>query len=396
MKPVCMALIVLLIAAGLLDVSVGASPASYTLYEDSVSGWGLSSSSMTRPGPDLVAAPGEMVSLSLVATDVIFPHDFGVDYNDNGVPDEETEPHSPLFGGSGNPNPLYYSFTADTSVGVYKYFCYIHRDTSFGRFIVGSPAIIHDVAVNQVTTSTSQVGLGGTPLIIVTVTNQGDALEGFDVTTYYDATSIGVQNVQDLWLDRSTTLYFSWSTASVAPGTYTIRAVSNSVVGETNTANNELSDGTITVLSSADTTAPTWPVGRSLSALGITTDSLNLSWSDATDNVGVSGYKVYKDGVGAGNLVGDTRSHVVTGLTSGTEFVFKVEAGDASENWSNDGPSLTVRTQSPPSQNPASGQSFWQEYWYIPPSVVAAVVALALAVLRVTRRNAGKPAVPDR
>src|SRR6266446_6937220 len=41
----------------------------------------------------------------------------------------------------------------------------------------------------------------------------------------------------------------------------------------------------------ADTTAPTTPTG--LSASAITPTSVILSWGAATDNVGVTGYRVY-------------------------------------------------------------------------------------------------------
>src|SRR5213595_3084123 len=44
----------------------------------------------------------------------------------------------------------------------------------------------------------------------------------------------------------------------------------------------------------ADTTAPTTPSGVAASAL--TSSSLTLSWSPATDNVGVTGYRVYRNG----------------------------------------------------------------------------------------------------
>ena len=51
---------------------------------------------------------------------------------------------------------------------------------------------------------------------------------------------------------------------------------------------------TITGSGPADTTAPT---ASTLSASGTTTSGTNLSWTAATDNVGVSGYDVYQNGV---------------------------------------------------------------------------------------------------
>src|SRR5260221_8861921 len=45
----------------------------------------------------------------------------------------------------------------------------------------------------------------------------------------------------------------------------------------------------------ADTTAPTTPAGLTAAAAGST--GVNLSWSASTDNVGVTGYIVRRNGV---------------------------------------------------------------------------------------------------
>lgn len=80
-----------------------------------------------------------------------------------------------------------------------------------------------------------------------------------------------------------------------------------------------------------DTTAPTAPTG--LAASGVAATSLTLTWTAATDNVGVTGYRIRQDGV---VLSGTTPglSRLVTGLTSNTEYDFEVAARDANGNWS--------------------------------------------------------------
>ncbi len=92
--------------------------------------------------------------------------------------------------------------------------------------------------------------------------------------------------------------------------------------------------------SSTDTTAPTAPT---LSASGTTSTSTNLSWSGATDNVGVTGYDVYRGGV----LIGSTTTattFAVTGLTPSTSYTFNVRAKDAAGNISVNSNTVNVTT----------------------------------------------------
>ncbi|MBK8570744.1 MAG: fibronectin type III domain-containing protein [Nitrosomonadales bacterium] len=79
-----------------------------------------------------------------------------------------------------------------------------------------------------------------------------------------------------------------------------------------------------------DTTLPTVPVG--LSATPISTTQINLSWTASTDNVGVTGYKVYR----GGTLVGSptTTSYTDTGLTASTSYSYTLAACDAANNCS--------------------------------------------------------------
>ncbi|TEB05938.1 Chitinase A1 precursor [Pelotomaculum schinkii] len=95
--------------------------------------------------------------------------------------------------------------------------------------------------------------------------------------------------------------------------------------------------------------SPAWPSGSSLTAGNVTQNGLTLTWTAATDDVGVTSYKIYKnnnilDTVNLDTVDGTPTPYNVTGLTSGTRYVFKVEAGDAEGNWSATGPSVTVTT----------------------------------------------------
>lgn len=89
-----------------------------------------------------------------------------------------------------------------------------------------------------------------------------------------------------------------------------------------------------------DTTAPSAPTG--LTAGTPTSTSVSLSWTASTDNVGVTGYDVYR----GTTLVGSssTTSYSVTGLTAATTYSFTVKAKDAAGNVSASSSALSVTT----------------------------------------------------
>ncbi|WP_435137104.1 fibronectin type III domain-containing protein [Formosa sp. A9] len=99
-----------------------------------------------------------------------------------------------------------------------------------------------------------------------------------------------------------------------------------------------------TTLSPADTEAPSIPTGLLVSNLGTT--GLDLSWTASTDNVGVSDYEVFQNGVSLG-LTGGLTSYTVSGLTPSTTYSFTVRALDGSGNMSLQSVALEATTLSP-------------------------------------------------
>ncbi|WP_063765431.1 carbohydrate binding domain-containing protein [Nonomuraea candida] len=79
-----------------------------------------------------------------------------------------------------------------------------------------------------------------------------------------------------------------------------------------------------------DTQAPSVP--GNVAVGGATAATLDVSWSAATDNVGVARYEVSRDN-GAPATVSGTR-HTATGLTAKTSYSFRVRACDAAGNCS--------------------------------------------------------------
>ena len=112
---------------------------------------------------------------------------------------------------------------------------------------------------------------------------------------------------------------------------YTKEASQNIPVLEIN-----LSDG------AGDNAAPSVPAG--LSASNVVPTSFTLSWNASTDNVGVTGYEVFKDGSSIGTT--SSTSMDVTGLTCGSTYTMTVKARDAVPNWSAQSTSLDIKTTS--------------------------------------------------
>ena len=77
-----------------------------------------------------------------------------------------------------------------------------------------------------------------------------------------------------------------------------------------------------------DTTPPSTPTGLATSAVGATLAT--LSWTASTDNVGVTGYRLFQGGTQVGTSA--TTSFGYTGLTCATTYTLGVAAVDAAGN----------------------------------------------------------------
>ncbi|MFM7839309.1 MAG: fibronectin type III domain-containing protein, partial [Chitinophagaceae bacterium] len=94
----------------------------------------------------------------------------------------------------------------------------------------------------------------------------------------------------------------------------------------------------------ADNTAPSAPV---LNTSLVTTNSIALSWTAATDNVSVAGYDVYLDGVKQNNTLLTALSFTLNSLTPTTNYSIYVTARDQAGNSTNSN-TLLVTTLTPP------------------------------------------------
>ncbi|SEE01242.1 Por secretion system C-terminal sorting domain-containing protein [Tenacibaculum sp. MAR_2010_89] len=104
----------------------------------------------------------------------------------------------------------------------------------------------------------------------------------------------------------------------------------------------EVEDYTVNVQGAvADTQAPSAP--SSLAAASIVQTTLTLNWTASTDNVGVTGYDVFRGSTKIGSTTTAT-SYNVTGLTANTAYSFTVKAKDAAGNVSSSSNTASVTT----------------------------------------------------
>lgn len=106
---------------------------------------------------------------------------------------------------------------------------------------------IHDVAIIDLERSSAWVYTERVVNITVFVQNKGTATETFNVTTYVNTTAIETLTVTNLPPSNQATLVFTWNTAGFAKGKYAIKAIADPVPDETNTTDNTLTDGWVSV-----------------------------------------------------------------------------------------------------------------------------------------------------
>ncbi|SEM44760.1 fibronectin type III domain-containing protein [Nonomuraea pusilla] len=92
----------------------------------------------------------------------------------------------------------------------------------------------------------------------------------------------------------------------------------------------------------SDSSPPTAPTALTRGA--VSSSGVSLSWTASTDDVGVTGYDVYRDGYQAASVSGGVTTAVVGGLMPATSYEFTVRAKDASGNVSAPSAPLTVST----------------------------------------------------
>jgi chitodextrinase len=127
----------------------------------------------------------------------------------------------------------------------------------------------------------------------------------------------------------------SFSDSGLAAGTtYLYRVAAYDVAGNVSAQSSQASAKTL------DTTAPSIPTGLNGSAASATL--INLTWTASTDNVAVTGYRVYRGGVQIGTSA--TTTYADSTVVGSTTYSYTVAAYDAIPNVSAQSAAKNVST----------------------------------------------------
>jgi chitodextrinase len=157
--------------------------------------------------------------------------------------------------------------------------------------------------------------------------------------------------------DKGTIATNSWVEYNVAPfvqgnGTYSFRLATSSTDG-VDIRSREFTDATlrpqlVVMVAPPDTQAPATPSGLHANAVSAT--RVDLSWNAATDNVGVTGYEVFRDGAYLATASGASYSDI--SASPATAYSYQVRALDAANNRSGFSDTATATTPEPPDTQP--------------------------------------------
>jgi hypothetical protein len=206
-------------------------------------------------------------------------------------------------------------------------------------------AVARDAAGNTTTSTAVSVTVdNGVPTVSITSPTGGSNVSG---TTAINATAadntggsglLKVEFYVDGTLvssDTTTPYSFSWNTSTYALGAHslTAKAYDNAPTANVTTS----SAVNVTVVDATPPSAPT-----SLHATGTTLNSVAIAWTASTDNVGVTGYQVKRNGTTVTTTA--SLSYNDTGLSAGTSYSYTVVAVDAAGNTSTAAGPLGVST----------------------------------------------------
>src|SRR6266849_4211047 len=196
------------------------------------------------------------------------------------------------------------------------------------------------------TTGNVVVTVGGVASngVSFTVTVPTPSITSLDTTGWLVGTSVTIGGANFGATQGTSTVKFngtaatatSWSAASITAAVPSGATTGNVVVTVSGVASNGVS---FTV--QADIIPPTVPAG--LTATAISSSQINLSWTASTDNVGVTGYNVYRGGTKIGTAPGTTYQDA--GLSASASYTYNVSAFDAASNTSAQSAGASATTQ---------------------------------------------------
>ena len=227
--------------------------------------------------------------------------------------------------------------------------------------------VAYDVAGNssaqssQITATTLTVADTTLPTVSLTSPANGATVSGTSVTVSATASdNIGIAGVQ-FKLDgvnyggEDTTAPYSvnFNSTTVSNGSHALTAVARDTAGNIVASSNVSITVNNVSIQPSDTTAPSIPT--SLTATSVSSNQINLTWTASTDNVGVTGYRIFRNGIQIATAIVAT-NYSDTGLMASIAYTYTVLSYDLANNNSAQSSPISVVTPvvviQPPSTPP--------------------------------------------
>jgi chitodextrinase len=221
---------------------------------------------------------------------------------------------------------------------------------NIGRLELGDPALnrTFDVAFDNVIADTTQIPSDAVPDSLPptapgnlrsTATTPSEVDLAWDAST--DDTGVTAYRIyrgtaQIASVDGSTLAYADTTVSPSTDYTYTVTAVDSA--GHESPVSNSLQ---VSTPAPPDTTPPTKPTGLTATGAG---SQVNLAWNQSTDEVGVTGYNIYRNGSLLTSVGGTTLTYADTNVSPGTAYTYTVSAFDAVPNESPQSDPASVTT----------------------------------------------------
>ncbi|HSW85809.1 MAG TPA: Ig-like domain-containing protein [Candidatus Saccharimonadales bacterium] len=219
-------------------------------------------------------------------------------------------------------------------------------------------AEIYDASNNYITTTPINLTInnGGNsdtipPTVSITSPTNNSSVSGTVSVNANASDNVSLANVvfqidgNVVATDTASPYVYSWDTTKISNGTHNITAIATDSSGLTATSNVQVN------VSNADTTPPSVPTG--LTATSTAFNNVNLSWSPSTDNTGVAGYYVVRNGVTIANVTSGT-NYSDSSVSGSTAYTYQVLAYDAAGNNSTLSTSANATTPPTPDTSPPS------------------------------------------
>lgn len=180
----------------------------------------------------------------------------------------------------------------------------------------------------RITTPAPNASVSGTITINATAADTGGVTK---VELYVNSSLLSA--------DTTSPYTFQWDTTKVSNGAQLLTAKAYDAAGNVGVDSFKVS------VENGDKQAPSIPAG--LTAKATAYNSATLTWKASTDNAGVTGYTVFRDGIPVATL-GNVTTFSENSLSANTTYAYKVLAFDAAGNTSATTNAVSIKTPLPP------------------------------------------------